>query len=718
MAELYPYKIYSYDGGGGPPSLDILPGTNTPYGNSEVNDISSLTNLSKSYLDYFKGWMSQGTARGDTQLYQRNFDSYNKYGGDTAYQKLSSIDPNNFTINDLSLYRTIFGDSLSKFSDQQLFDYLGGKTVDSNKYMDPNRPGVPLDASPEQTASINATHEAAVAAGTEIKVPIGSGFGYIPTNSPGGQLATGQQTQAQQIAQGANLPQNANTGPGIVGGSSGIGGAQGPVVPGQATSTQPTQPGQQAMAGQQADGLQMTMFYKPDPKSEQVYNAQGEAVSFDQYMAQGGTPNFSNVIAGKPPTPGQVAGATTEGQPQGSGLTSTPTQVKQSSAGPDPATDPIGYVNKLYEDINKSLGISSLKQQMESYNKQLLDLKNEKTDKISGINDNPWLTEGVRVSQIGKLDEKYEMRENNLLGYLQLSQSLYNSAISQAQNMAGDVMQIEQQNRQHSQDQADARFKLAQGSPFYKYPGSNQVFSTATGQGISYDQYVSLGGTGRPGAAFGDVFEINPQGDQEKALVMDLASKYVDAKILPSDSLAVAQSKLASSRIYQDQVRGPQGPSSDPLSQMIKALQIQKLQMELNGETPAGDLTVDQSKARQFATAAENANALLLKGNYNPGTVEPWLPNALKSSTRQEFEQAARAFVNATLRRESGATITDSEFENKYRELIPSAGDGSAVIDNKTAARAAAVDSIKQAGLMTTGTVAGASTESDPLGIR
>lgn len=131
------------------------------------------------------------------------------------------------------------------------------------------------------------------------------------------------------------------------------------------------------------------------------------------------------------------------------------------------------------------------------------------------------------------------------------------------------------------------------------------------------------------------------------------------------------------------------------------------------GQTPGAgqqSLTAEQSKARQFAVDAENANNVLGTLGYDPGIIEPPLPNQLKSNERQQFEQAARAFVNATLRRESGATITDAEYSNKYKQLIPQAGDGDAVKQQKAAARQAAVQSIQQAGMVDQG-------QSDPLGL-
>ena len=117
------------------------------------------------------------------------------------------------------------------------------------------------------------------------------------------------------------------------------------------------------------------------------------------------------------------------------------------------------------------------------------------------------------------------------------------------------------------------------------------------------------------------------------------------------------------------------------------------------GQSVTGKPTAEQSKARQFAVAAENANNILNSSTYKLGNIElGFMPNVFKSSDRQVFEQGARAFVNAVLRRESGATITDSEFLNKYKELIPQAGDRDEVIAQKALARNAAVQSIQEAG--------------------
>ena len=124
---------------------------------------------------------------------------------------------------------------------------------------------------------------------------------------------------------------------------------------------------------------------------------------------------------------------------------------------------------------------------------------------------------------------------------------------------------------------------------------------------------------------------------------------------------------------------------------------IEKSKADMSGVSDK-NLTVDQSKARGFARTAEEAESNL--GGYDPGFFEFGLPNQAKTSARQGFEQASRAFVNSILRRESGATITDDEFKNKYKELIPGAGESQSVKDQKKALRDIQIRNLKEAGLL------------------
>lgn len=72
-----------------------------------------------------------------------------------------------------------------------------------------------------------------------------------------------------------------------------------------------------------------------------------------------------------------------------------------------------------------------------------------------------------------------------------------------------------------------------------------------------------------------------------------------------------------------------------------------------------------------------------------------WLggPNA----AQQQVEQAQRDFINAVLRKESGAVIAESEFANARRQYFPQVGDSPEVIAQKAAARRAAIAGLSQA---------------------
>lgn len=69
----------------------------------------------------------------------------------------------------------------------------------------------------------------------------------------------------------------------------------------------------------------------------------------------------------------------------------------------------------------------------------------------------------------------------------------------------------------------------------------------------------------------------------------------------------------------------------------------------------------------------------------------PVIGNYLTSENYQAFDQAQRDFVNATLRRESGAVISESEFDNARKQYLPQPGDSEKVLAQKRANRVEAI---------------------------
>jgi hypothetical protein len=116
---------------------------------------------------------------------------------------------------------------------------------------------------------------------------------------------------------------------------------------------------------------------------------------------------------------------------------------------------------------------------------------------------------------------------------------------------------------------------------------------------------------------------------------------------------------------------------------------------------PAKAPTEDQAKAAGFANRMLQANDVIEKLNFQPtrmGNIASAIPgsNFLLPSERQQAEQAQRNFINAILRRESGAAIAPSEFESAAKQYFPQPGDKPEVLEQKRQNRALAIQGLQQ----------------------
>lgn len=110
-----------------------------------------------------------------------------------------------------------------------------------------------------------------------------------------------------------------------------------------------------------------------------------------------------------------------------------------------------------------------------------------------------------------------------------------------------------------------------------------------------------------------------------------------------------------------------------------------------------------QGKAAMFADRMAAANSTL-EATFAAGSdpvqkglsMLPGIGNYLVSGATQQFQQAERDFINAQLRRESGAVISPSEFKDARQQYIPQPGDGKPVLEQKKAARERALNGMKR----------------------
>lgn len=121
------------------------------------------------------------------------------------------------------------------------------------------------------------------------------------------------------------------------------------------------------------------------------------------------------------------------------------------------------------------------------------------------------------------------------------------------------------------------------------------------------------------------------------------------------------------------------------------------------GQAQPPKMTVDAAKNTGFLIRMNDANSVLndLEGQgtefvqQNLEKVPLGLGNYGRSPDFQKYDQARRDFVNAVLRRESGAVIADSEFENANKQYFPVPGDSPEVIEQKRRNRINAIEGVR-----------------------
>lgn len=143
--------------------------------------------------------------------------------------------------------------------------------------------------------------------------------------------------------------------------------------------------------------------------------------------------------------------------------------------------------------------------------------------------------------------------------------------------------------------------------------------------------------------------------------------------------------------------------------------------------TPLKPATDAQNSAAGYALRLDQSGKILndLESaivGYNPAGFEAQLklPSWAQSANIQSYDQAARNFINAQLRRESGAAISVGEFENAYQQYLPRPNDSPQVLAQKKQNREAALRGLIQSAGPAYNTITGGSggvNPNDPLGL-
>lgn len=299
----------------------------------------------------------------------------------------------------------------------------GSKSAFTAKFGDVNTPGS------------TAYNEAQVAAGNLIKVPVGNSFSYIPAGSAAAanQPNIGTQNTAEMANSGQGLPTDiTNNQP------------QAPQAPQPATNAvQEGQPQIDPTTGQPV--LDATLGTNPTQVGGKFGTQQFGKIGNDVYeiMSDG---SRRKVTAAEFNQKLKAQGLNLDVLPQldqnqgfSDGMSSGP-----AGSGPDgimgTADDPSSFLSD-YKNIIKELGLTDIKTQFENIQKEYKKLQDEKINKQIEINNNPWLSEGLRVTELRKLDAKYEAKEANLTNQMELYDSLYQEGLAQAKYLTSGLQE-------------------------------------------------------------------------------------------------------------------------------------------------------------------------------------------------------------------------------------------------------------------------------------
>lgn len=331
----------------------------------------------------------------------------------------------------------------------------------------------------------------------------------------------------------------------------------GPTLPAQPQPAQPAQPRATPVAPRPAaapapePAPSGAVFYKPDPNSQQVYNAAGQPVSHEQFIAQGGRPDFSNVRAEAVPTaqaPQPVDPNATFAQQAGAAglgasdfmqlisgmnqLTPEDRQNVYSGLGYDQAlqaafAQPSKTSQQIFDEAFSQAGLGDIKKKFEDVQAQYNAKQQELNERLNVINENPWKSEATRIGAIAREKEFYDQTLSNLQAQAQQFADQYNQGLAQVadvvnrttgefdknQNLALTKLQyLEDKAQQGIKDlETQQQSKLARYFPEYlqglgskpgepvKLSAGETLFDPSTGKVIYQAPYKPTSGGGGAG---------------------------------------------------------------------------------------------------------------------------------------------------------------------------------------------------------------------------
>ena len=189
------------------------------------------------------------------------------------------------------------------------------------------------------------------------------------------------------------------------------------------------------------------------------------------------------------------------------------------------------------------------------------------------------------------------------------------------------------------------------------------------------------------------------KGDITPALSMMMPKKPTEGDVKRAEILrAVGGDQAMADRIAAGVQKMVVGPDGQPYVVNVATGEV------MSGSVGNKPMTEGQSNAALYADRMRNSEPTIIENSAaGQNTFDkmkaqvPGVGNYLVSEGFQKYDQARRDFINATLRRESGAVISDAEFDNANKQYFPQPGDSADVLKQKEQNRRVAMEGISRA---------------------
>lgn len=336
-----------------------------------------------------------------------------------------------------------------------------------------------------------------------------------------------------------------------------------------------------------------------------------------------------------------------------------------------------GEVESTAKEYSKKGGVDVIQTELNDINQQIRVEQNALQREIERIQTAPGSTKGQIDLEVAER-QRVSLRKQADLSIIQQGiQGRYDSAKAIADRAV--AVKMEQQ-------------KIKNDALKIQYEDNKELFNKAEQR-----QFESL------------LADRNRKLDAEEKRMQEVSDLSLNALENGAPTSVALQMRQAKTPEEAIRVGGQYINAYDRQMQELQMSNIRSQIAERNKpEDPTGTpLTASQFAALGYGERLLQSSLVIdeIGGQFvgQGSALAAYLPNTLKGSERQKFEQAQRNFVNSVLRRESGAAISPEEFESAKLQYFPQPGDKTDVLIQKKANRDLVIKNmLKEGGVDTT----------------